>query len=312
MRHRNYRIYWFGQIGSLIGAWMQSVALPWLVLELGGSPLQLGAGAGAHVRPVHDPRADRRRAGRSGRQAANAHGRQRGRHAPGHDAVRPRGHGRRRDLACLRPGPRGWLRERHRDAGAPGIRRRARPAGGSRQRDRAQLDQLQPVARRRPGHRGRDDRCVRGGASTSASTRSATCRFSSACGCSTAAFCATSRARRGSRRFAPAWPRACATRVATPTVLWPLVLLGGMAMLAMNFQTLLPLFSRDTLAHGLGRIRRAVRGNGRRLAARLADPGLRDQPAADAAASSSAAARPSWCSSSRSASRAARCSPSRS
>lgn len=43
MRHRNYRIYWLGQIGSLVGAWMQSVALPWLVLELGGSPLQLGS-----------------------------------------------------------------------------------------------------------------------------------------------------------------------------------------------------------------------------------------------------------------------------
>jgi MFS family permease len=42
MRHRNYRIYWFGQIGSLVGAWMHSVAQPWLVLELGGSPLQLG------------------------------------------------------------------------------------------------------------------------------------------------------------------------------------------------------------------------------------------------------------------------------
>ena len=42
MRHRNYRIFWFGQIGSLVGAWMQSVAQPWLVLELGGSPLQLG------------------------------------------------------------------------------------------------------------------------------------------------------------------------------------------------------------------------------------------------------------------------------
>ena len=42
MRHRNYRIYWFGQIGSLTGAWMQSVAQPWLVLELGGTPFQLG------------------------------------------------------------------------------------------------------------------------------------------------------------------------------------------------------------------------------------------------------------------------------
>lgn len=42
MRHPNYRRYWFGQIGSVVGAWMQSVALPWLVLQLGGSPLQLG------------------------------------------------------------------------------------------------------------------------------------------------------------------------------------------------------------------------------------------------------------------------------
>ena len=42
MRHANYRRFWFGQIGSLVGAWMQSVAMPWLVLQLGGSPLQLG------------------------------------------------------------------------------------------------------------------------------------------------------------------------------------------------------------------------------------------------------------------------------
>jgi MFS family permease len=42
MRHPNYRRYWLGQIGSLVGVWMQSVALPWLVLQLGGSALQLG------------------------------------------------------------------------------------------------------------------------------------------------------------------------------------------------------------------------------------------------------------------------------
>ncbi len=42
MRHRNYRLFWFGQIASLVGTWMQSVSQPWLVLELGGSPLQLG------------------------------------------------------------------------------------------------------------------------------------------------------------------------------------------------------------------------------------------------------------------------------
>jgi MFS family permease len=39
---RNYRLYWSGQVVSLIGTWMQQVSLPWLVLELGGTPLQLG------------------------------------------------------------------------------------------------------------------------------------------------------------------------------------------------------------------------------------------------------------------------------
>jgi len=39
---RNYRLYWWGQVVSLIGTWMQQVSLPWLVLALGGSPIQLG------------------------------------------------------------------------------------------------------------------------------------------------------------------------------------------------------------------------------------------------------------------------------
>ena len=39
---RNYRLYWSGQVVSLIGTWMQQVSLPWLVLTLGGSPIQLG------------------------------------------------------------------------------------------------------------------------------------------------------------------------------------------------------------------------------------------------------------------------------
>jgi MFS family permease len=43
LRHDNYRRYWVGQIVSLIGTWMQSVSQPWLVLLLGGSPLQLGS-----------------------------------------------------------------------------------------------------------------------------------------------------------------------------------------------------------------------------------------------------------------------------
>jgi predicted MFS family arabinose efflux permease len=36
----------------------------------------------------------------------------------------------------------------------------------------------------------------------------------------------------------------------TPSVLWPLVLLAGFAIFGMNFQTLLPLYARDTLRLG--------------------------------------------------------------
>jgi len=43
VRHRNFRLYWIGQIVSLVGTWMQTVSQPWLVLLLGGSPIQLGA-----------------------------------------------------------------------------------------------------------------------------------------------------------------------------------------------------------------------------------------------------------------------------
>jgi MFS family permease len=43
LRHPNYRSYWFGMNVSLIGTWMQSVSQPWLVLLLGGGPLQVGA-----------------------------------------------------------------------------------------------------------------------------------------------------------------------------------------------------------------------------------------------------------------------------
>ena len=39
---RNYRLYWSGQVISLVGTWMQQVSLPWLVLALGGSAIQLG------------------------------------------------------------------------------------------------------------------------------------------------------------------------------------------------------------------------------------------------------------------------------
>ncbi|HSI97110.1 MAG TPA: MFS transporter [Gaiellaceae bacterium] len=41
--HRNYRIFFAGQVVSLAGTWMQNVALAWLVLELTRSPLAVGA-----------------------------------------------------------------------------------------------------------------------------------------------------------------------------------------------------------------------------------------------------------------------------
>src|SRR5262249_528828 len=42
LRHRNFRLYWNGQLISLIGTWMQSVAQGWLMHRLTSSGLLLG------------------------------------------------------------------------------------------------------------------------------------------------------------------------------------------------------------------------------------------------------------------------------
>jgi len=42
-RHRNYRLFFTGQLVSLAGTWMQNIALAWLVIELSGSALAIGA-----------------------------------------------------------------------------------------------------------------------------------------------------------------------------------------------------------------------------------------------------------------------------
>lgn len=42
LRHRNYRLYWFGQLSSVLAQNMEGVAQGWLVLELTDSPLLLG------------------------------------------------------------------------------------------------------------------------------------------------------------------------------------------------------------------------------------------------------------------------------
>lgn len=52
LRHRNFRLYWFGQLVSLVGTWMQSVAQGWLMHRLTDSPLMLGLLGFAQFLPV--------------------------------------------------------------------------------------------------------------------------------------------------------------------------------------------------------------------------------------------------------------------
>src|SRR5215212_2533349 len=52
LRHRNYRLLFFGQLISLCGVWMQITAQGWLILRLTNSPLWLGLIAAAQSLPV--------------------------------------------------------------------------------------------------------------------------------------------------------------------------------------------------------------------------------------------------------------------
>jgi MFS family permease len=52
LRHRNYRLFFVGQLISLVGTWMQQVAQAWLVLQLTHDPLWLGLVAVAQFGPV--------------------------------------------------------------------------------------------------------------------------------------------------------------------------------------------------------------------------------------------------------------------
>ncbi len=52
LRHRNYRLYFFGQLVSLAGTWMQSAAQAWLVLKLTDSSLMLGVVSFAQFTPI--------------------------------------------------------------------------------------------------------------------------------------------------------------------------------------------------------------------------------------------------------------------
>lgn len=52
LRHRNYRLFYGGQLISLVGTWMMTVAQSWLVLQLTGNPFDLGVVAAVQFLPV--------------------------------------------------------------------------------------------------------------------------------------------------------------------------------------------------------------------------------------------------------------------
>jgi predicted MFS family arabinose efflux permease len=51
-KYRNFRIFWTGQTLSLIGTWMQQVAVGWMALELSNDPLLVGLVAAAGTFPI--------------------------------------------------------------------------------------------------------------------------------------------------------------------------------------------------------------------------------------------------------------------
>ena len=52
LRHRNFRLFWWGQTLSLIGTWMQSMAQGWLAFALSHNAFLVGAVAAAQSLPV--------------------------------------------------------------------------------------------------------------------------------------------------------------------------------------------------------------------------------------------------------------------
>jgi hypothetical protein len=52
LRHRNFQLFFSGQLISLIGTWMQTVAQSWLVYRMTGSGLLLGSVGFASQIPV--------------------------------------------------------------------------------------------------------------------------------------------------------------------------------------------------------------------------------------------------------------------
>src|SRR6266496_4378497 len=52
LRHRNYRLFFWGQLVSLIGTWMQQTAMSWFVYQITNSKLLLGTVAAVGSAPM--------------------------------------------------------------------------------------------------------------------------------------------------------------------------------------------------------------------------------------------------------------------
>src|SRR6267378_3837585 len=52
LKHRNFRLFFIGQLVSLAGTWMQNTAQSWLVYQLTGSKLLLGMVAAVGSAPM--------------------------------------------------------------------------------------------------------------------------------------------------------------------------------------------------------------------------------------------------------------------
>ena len=152
-RHRNFRLFWFGQTLSLVGTWMQSMAQGWLALELSNSAFLVALVASAQSFPilllsmpagVVVDRTDKLRLVKIAQALLAIE-------AAALWWFTWSGHITIAWLLALATAQRHL--QRVRDPGAPVARDRARRTRGSSGRDRAQLERLQPRARRRPEHR---------------------------------------------------------------------------------------------------------------------------------------------------------------
>ena len=152
--HRDFRLFFAGQLISLVGTWMQTVAQSWLVYRLTGSAVLLGligfagqfpifllAPAGGSLADIAEPASDH--PGDAG-----------GVDGPGPDPGRADADRPRPDLAPLRPGGAPGRGQRVRHPGPPGVP--VRPGGPGRpdECDRAELLDVPRRAGGRAGGRG--------------------------------------------------------------------------------------------------------------------------------------------------------------